>query len=113
VAGDAVAAHVAWDMVGHKNSITRLPSPDFLADSGYLTGDFVSEHYGSLGLSIPFENVATADAAGPHFHEEFSRTDARLFYLFDPDVPVVVIHSHSHGVNSSYLDSHSLLRNSR
>jgi hypothetical protein len=40
--GQAVPAHVARDMMGHKDAITFLPFSDVAPDFRYLTGNLVT-----------------------------------------------------------------------
>ena len=56
-------------MVGNKDAVADFDAFDFAADFAYDACCFVTQHTRCLGNTVPFDDVAAADAARHHFKQ--------------------------------------------
>ena len=87
----AVAALVAGNMVGNEDSVADFDAFDFAADFAYDACGFMPKHTRCLGNTVPFDDVAAADAARHHLKQHFVFADVWDWDFFDADVMVVVV----------------------
>src|SRR3972149_10544278 len=58
--------------------------------------NLMSKYKRRLMNTVPFHYITAAYAARHDLHEPFASADLRYRHLFDPDVPVIVVHCHAH-----------------
>ena len=92
----AIAALVAWDMVGNKDAVADFDVFDFAADFTYDACGFMTKHTRCLRNTVPLQNVAAADAARHNFKQGFFFADAWNGDFFNADVMVVVVEGGKH-----------------
>ena len=91
VASFAVAALKAGHMMGNKNAVANFERFDFCADFVDDACSFVPKHYWRFGNTVPFDDVAAADAACHHLKQRFVFADLWDGHFFDSDVMVIVV----------------------
>jgi hypothetical protein len=82
-------------MVGDEDPLTDSEW-GIIPDLTDFSCNLMTQNEGSLGPSIPFHNIAAADAAGHHLDQQLPRADFWNGHLFKTDILVAVIHSHAH-----------------
>jgi hypothetical protein len=96
VSAFAVAALVAWDMMGNKHSVAHFDAFGFAPDFAYDASCFMTQDTRRLGNTVPFQDVAAAYAACHNFKQCFIFADVWHGYFFDADVVVVVVEGGKH-----------------
>src|SRR5690554_6479313 len=91
VAALAVPAVKAGDMVADKDAVADLDVLYFGTHLCYYACGFMPKHTGRFGYTVPFHNVAAADAACHYFHEDFFVAWFGCWDFLDSHVMVVVV----------------------
>jgi hypothetical protein len=98
MAGKAIVAGVAGDVMGDRDSVPNPELRDVLSFLDDFSGDFVTENPGGLLDPIPLQDIAPADSAGHDSDQEFVGSDPGNGPFLDPDVVIGIIHRHAHGL---------------
>jgi hypothetical protein len=93
----AKTAVIAWDMMRRDDTVAARKPREPAADLNDLAGDLVAEHYRRLGESVPFEDIAAADAGRHDAEDQLARACLRSLAMLDAQVPVPVIKRRPHG----------------
>jgi hypothetical protein len=88
-------------MMGGGHPVADAVSGHPFPDLDDLSGHFMPQDQGGLVDTVPFQDIAAADAAGLDADEDLIRSDLGLGHLFQADVPIVVIHGYAHGSPSA------------
>jgi hypothetical protein len=91
VAGEAVVARVAGDVMVDGHAVADLVFRNAFADADDFARDFVPQNDRGLLDAVPFEDVRAADAGGENLDEDFAGADPRDRPLFDPYVAVIIV----------------------
>jgi len=93
VAPLAVTTGKAGNMVTDKDSVAHLIIFDFAADLAKNACGFMPQDTRGFGYSVPFDNVASADAARHNFKHNFLFARTWRWKLFYAHVVIVVVES--------------------
>jgi len=100
VSRQTVTAFPAGHMVRSKNPIAGFKVFDPFPNFSHFTGNLVTQNQRRLLDPVPFHKIAAADAARAYANQQLTRVDLRNRQLFEPHVPIVVVHRHAHSLLS-------------
>jgi hypothetical protein len=83
-------------MVGCSNPVSLLVLINALPHLDNLSGNFVAKDKRGALDTIPFHNIASADAARLNPNEQLTRANCRSGHFLYTDVFVAVVHGHAH-----------------
>ncbi len=92
----AVAAFVAWDMVGNENAVAHFEAFDFAADFVDDACRLMTQNKRSLRHTVPFDYVAAANPACHNLKQRLILADLGNRHVLDADVMVVVVDGGQH-----------------
>ena len=91
VSFQAVSAFAAGNVVRYEDSVADFEFCDFAASFFYGACCFVTEDYRCLWYSVPFGDIASADAACHNLQQELVFADFWLRHVYDAYIFVVVV----------------------
>lgn len=93
VASLAMSAVEAWDVVAYEYSVADLNVFNLRADLCDDTSGFMTQHSWRFGDTVPFHDIAAADATGHDFHKDFLVACFGSGNFLDTYVVVVIVKS--------------------
>jgi hypothetical protein len=91
-----IAACVAGNMMGRNDSVSHAEVVHVIGNLDHFTGDFMAQYKRGSFFAVPLHDIAAADTAGLHPHDDLSRATTGPGYFLDSNVLIVVIHRHTH-----------------
>src|SRR3972149_3735219 len=87
---------ITWHVVGCGYPVADFVLSNTLTNLRNLTCNFMTKDKRRLMNPVPFHDITTADPTRHDLHKHFTGADLRNWHLFNPDIPVVVIHCYAH-----------------
>jgi hypothetical protein len=78
-------------MMGGNNTVTFRETVETVADGRDAAGYLMAEYEGSLGETVPLQQVAAADPAGMHLQQQFALPYHRKRASLQSQVAIVVV----------------------
>src|SRR5574340_124651 len=107
ITAQAIAAGVARNMMGHKYPVTDFIILNTFACLYNLSCNLMSQNPRSFFNSVPFHNIASADAARHDLNKKLALPCLWNRHLFNPYVIILLIHRNAHKNSSHNPLSHA------
>src|SRR3989337_1314102 len=87
---------ITWHVVGCRYPVADFVLSNTLTNRRNLTRNLMAKDKRRLMNPVPLHNITAADPTRHDPHKHFTGADLRNRHLFNPDVPVVIIHCYAH-----------------
>src|SRR4030066_1218178 len=87
---------ITWHVVRRGYPVANLVLRNSFAHCSDFTCNLMSKYKRRLMNTVPLHDITAADTARHDLHKYFTGADLRYRHLFNPNVPVIVVHCHAH-----------------
>jgi hypothetical protein len=94
-------AGIAGDMVGGRNSVTRLVAFNAIPHRHHLSPNFMPQHQRRPAATVPLHNVTAANTAGHNPYQHLARPYLQYGHFFNTNIGIGIVHRDTHGIKSS------------